>query len=62
MMNFFSDVYHVAWGDMRFMKHNFHNIVISSLVTPILYLLAFGYMGMLAVGVNVRVRYSRSSA
>ncbi len=43
MMNFFSDVYHVAWGDMRFMKHNFHNIVISSLVTPILYLLAFGY-------------------
>lgn len=42
-MSFFGDVYHVAWGDIRYMKHTFGNILVSSLVTPILYLLAFGY-------------------
>lgn len=42
-MSFFKEVYHVAWGDLRYMRHNFRNILISSLVTPVLYLLAFGY-------------------
>ncbi|MDD4222423.1 MAG: ABC transporter permease [Candidatus Methanomethylophilus sp.] len=33
----------MAWADLRFMRHNIGNILISSLVTPILYLVAFGY-------------------
>ncbi len=51
-MSFFKDVYHVAWGDMRYMKHTIGNILVSSLVTPILYLLAFGY-GLKAGAVEV---------
>lgn len=43
MSSFFRDVYHVAWGDLRYMRHNFGNIMVSSLVIPILYLVAFGY-------------------
>ncbi len=35
--------YYVAWGDMMFMKHNFWNILVMSLMSPILYLIAFGY-------------------
>ncbi|AGI48182.1 ABC-2 type transporter [Thermoplasmatales archaeon BRNA1] len=42
-MSFFRETYCVAWADLRFMKHNAMNIVISSLMAPILYLLAFGY-------------------
>ena len=42
-MSFFKEVYYVAWADIRFMRHNALNIMISSLVTPILYLVAFGY-------------------
>lgn len=52
MITFFKDVYHVAWGDMRFMRHNLHNILVSSLVIPILYLVAFGY-GLKAGDVEV---------
>ncbi|MCQ2085234.1 MAG: ABC transporter permease [archaeon] len=50
-MSFFHEVYYVAWGDLRYMRHTFKNILISSLVTPILYLLAFGYG--LRVGADV---------
>lgn len=42
-MTFFKEVYHVAWGDLRYMRHTFKNLLISSMMTPILYLLAFGY-------------------
>lgn len=42
-MNFFRDVYYVAWGDVRYMRHTIVSILITSLVTPVLYLLAFGY-------------------
>ena len=37
-MNFFKDVYHVAWGDIRFMRHNFHNILISR-ISNVVYML-----------------------
>lgn len=42
-MSLLHEIYYVAWGDFRYMRHTFKNILISSLVTPILYLLAFGY-------------------
>lgn len=42
-MSLLHEIYYVAWGDLRYMRHTFKNILISSLVTPILYLLAFGY-------------------
>ena len=42
-MSFFSEVYAVAWADLRFMRHNMLQIIVSSLMLPILYLLAFGY-------------------
>ena len=42
-MSFLTEVYAVAWSDIRFMRHNVRNILISSLMLPILYLLAFGY-------------------
>ena len=43
MGNLLVDTYHVAWGDIMFMKHNFLNIMVMSIMSPILYLIAFGY-------------------
>lgn len=43
MTNLLRQTYHVAWGDLMFMRHNFWNILIMSLMSPILYLIAFGY-------------------
>ena len=43
MISFLKQVYYVAWGDMMFMKHNFWNILIMSIMSPLLYLIAFGY-------------------
>ncbi|MFA6805172.1 MAG: ABC transporter permease [Candidatus Methanomethylophilaceae archaeon] len=43
MFQTIKDAYYVAWGDMCFMKHNFWNILVSSVMSPLLYLLAFGY-------------------
>lgn len=37
------EIYCVAWGDMRFLKHTIGSVMIMSLVSPLLYLLAFGY-------------------
>ena len=51
-MTFFKEVYAVAWGDLRFMRHNVKNILISSLMLPVLYLLAFGY-GLKAGDVDI---------
>lgn len=42
-MSFLSEVYAVAWPDIRFMRRNIVNVLISSLMLPVLYLLAFGY-------------------
>ncbi|KUE74407.1 ABC transporter [Candidatus Methanomethylophilus sp. 1R26] len=50
--SFFSEVYAVAWSDIRFMRHNIVNILISSLMLPVLYLIAFGY-GLNAQDVEV---------
>ncbi len=41
--NLLKQVYYVAWGDVRFMRHNFLNIFVTSVMTPLLYLIAFGY-------------------
>lgn len=43
MTNILKQAYYVAWGDMMFLKHNFWNILVMSMVSPILYLIAFGY-------------------
>lgn len=43
MINFFKQTYYVAWGDLRFIKHNFLNILVMSVMSPLLYLVAFGY-------------------
>ena len=43
MFEFFREVYYVAWGDLKFMRHNVLNIFISSIMSPLLYLLAFGF-------------------
>ena len=43
MLDFLREVYYVSWADLRFLKHNFPNILITSLVSPILYLITFGY-------------------
>ena len=43
MIDFLRQVYYVAWGDIRFLRHNFLNIMIMSVMSPILYLIAFGY-------------------
>lgn len=43
MSNLLKQIYYIAWGDMRFLRHNWLNVAIMSLMTPILYLIAFGY-------------------
>ncbi len=55
MSNVLVDAYHVAWGDMMFMKHNFWNILVMSIMSPLLYLIAFGYglrSGQTDIGVS----------
>ena len=42
-MSFFNEVYSVAWADFRFLRHNFLNVLISSVMSPVLYLIAFGF-------------------
>ena len=47
MYCFLKETYYVAWGDFKFMRHNVVNIIISSIMSPLLYLLAFGFgLGM----------------
>jgi len=43
MINLLREIYYVSWADIKFMKHTIRNIIISSVMTPLLYLLAFGY-------------------
>ncbi|NLI73911.1 MAG: ABC transporter permease [Euryarchaeota archaeon] len=43
MIEFLKEVYAVMWSDLRFMRHHFLNIFIMSIMSPLLYLLAFGY-------------------
>ncbi|MDO5852554.1 MAG: ABC transporter permease [Thermoplasmata archaeon] len=43
MTNLLKQIYYVAWGDMKFLRHNILNIVVMSIMSPILYLIAFGF-------------------
>ncbi|MCL4429638.1 MAG: ABC transporter permease [Candidatus Bathyarchaeota archaeon] len=49
--NFFSDTYAVLWVDLRNMRRHWKSTIATSLVLPLLYLVAFGYG--LGQGVNV---------
>ncbi|MBQ7405153.1 MAG: ABC transporter permease [Candidatus Methanomethylophilaceae archaeon] len=55
-MTFLKEVYAVAWGDMRFLRHNFLSILIMSIMSPILYLVAFGY-GLRTGSTDIGVSY-----
>jgi len=37
------EIYYVSWSDMRFMRHNMLNVILTSLMSPLLYLIAFGF-------------------
>ena len=41
--NIFRETYAVAYGDLCYFRRNMFSVLISSLVSPLLYLLAFGY-------------------
>lgn len=56
MISFLKQVYYVAWGDMMFLKHNFLNILIMSIMSPLLYLIAFGY-GLRSGTTDIGVSY-----
>jgi len=51
MLTFFSDVYAVLWVDLRNMRRHWKSTVATSLMLPLLYLVAFGYG--LGQGVNM---------
>ncbi|MBO4357613.1 MAG: ABC transporter permease [Candidatus Methanomethylophilaceae archaeon] len=42
-MSILDESYRVAWGDLQYMKGNMIEVLLSSLVGPLLYLLAFGF-------------------
>jgi ABC-2 type transport system permease protein len=42
-MNVFSDIYSVLWVDLRNMRRHWKSTIATSLVQPLLYLMAFGY-------------------
>lgn len=42
-MSVIADSFRVAWIDMRFVRHNILSILVSCLIAPLLYLVAFGY-------------------
>ena len=51
MMNALNDIYSVLWVDLRNMRRHWRSTVATSLVLPLLYLVAFGYG--LGRGINV---------
>ncbi|MCL2296456.1 MAG: ABC transporter permease [Methanomassiliicoccaceae archaeon] len=53
MFEFFRETYYVMWGDLKFMRHNALNILVSSIMGPLLYLLAFGFGLGQGLGVEV---------
>lgn len=42
-MTVLGEAYRVAWGDLVYMRENMAEVLLSSLVGPLLYLLAFGF-------------------
>ncbi|MCL2317671.1 MAG: ABC transporter permease [Methanomassiliicoccaceae archaeon] len=53
MFGFLKEIYYVMWGDLKFMRHNVVNITISSIMSPLLYLLAFGLGLGLGKGIEI---------
>lgn len=53
---FFHQVYHVAWSDLMFLKHNLLNTIIMTIMGPLLYLIAFGY-GLRSGETDIGVSY-----
>lgn len=43
MLTVLRDIYSVLWVDIRFLRHHWVRTVATSLVNPLLYLVAFGY-------------------
>jgi ABC-type multidrug transport system permease subunit len=43
MTNALLDIYSVLWADLRFLCRNWRRIIASSLMSPVLYLVAFGF-------------------
>jgi len=43
MTTFLQDTYSVWWADLRILRHLWQRFLITSLMSPMLYLLAFGY-------------------
>ena len=42
-MSIVDEAYRVAWGDLVYMKENIIEVLLSTLIGPLLYLLAFGF-------------------
>jgi ABC-type multidrug transport system permease subunit len=42
-LEYLREVYSVAWGDLVYIKENLPEVLVTGLVGPLLYLLAFGY-------------------
>lgn len=42
-LSILDETYRVAWGDLVYMKENLPEVLITGLIGPLLYLLAFGY-------------------
>ena len=55
-IGFFHQVYHIAWSDLMFLKHNFINILVMTIMGPLLYLIAFGY-GLRSGTTDIGVSY-----
>ncbi len=43
MIESVKEIANIAWGDIRFLRHTIVSVLIMSLMSPLLYLLAFGY-------------------
>ena len=56
MTGIMKQAYYVAWGDIRFMRHNFLNILVMSVMSPLLYLIAFGF-GLRSGTTDIGVSY-----
>ena len=42
-MSLITDIYRVALSDLYYLKRNLPILMLTSIVTPVLYLVAFGY-------------------
>lgn len=56
MTGFLRQVYYVAWSDLMYMKHNLANILVMTIMSPLLYLIAFGF-GLRSGTTDIGVSY-----